>query len=321
MKLFAGYDGGGTKTACVLADETGRLLGSGVGGPSNYLYCGKEIAAASIREAAGQAFAAAGLEPAQLEAAYMASGAILIRHGESHLPFFSSCIDAKTVLCDSDLCPIWYAAVREAPAVVSIAGTGAVTYVCSPDELIRVSGWGPLVGDEGSGYDLGLHAVRLVMRMSDKREPMEEDFVRTIFGHFGVETRRELRRFLDQCGDQRSTVASVAKQVFVLYERGSAAAEKLLIRTADEIALAVSTAAREGSAGSYPVVFSGSLVRKESALIPMLKERLLKPGTGISEMLWPEVHPAAASAALALHAAGLDEAVDNLLKNVGEVLL
>ena len=51
MKLFAGYDGGGTKTACVLTDETGRILGSGLGGPSNYLYCGREVAAESVRTA------------------------------------------------------------------------------------------------------------------------------------------------------------------------------------------------------------------------------------------------------------------------------
>ena len=65
MKLFAGYDGGGTKTACVLTDETGKILGSGLGGPSNYLYCGKETAAESVRTATEQAFAAA--TPAELE--------------------------------------------------------------------------------------------------------------------------------------------------------------------------------------------------------------------------------------------------------------
>ena len=321
MKYFAGYDGGGTKTACVLTDETGRFLGSGVGGPSNYLYCGKEIAARSVREATEQAFAAAGLAPVRLEAAYMASAAILIRNGDAHVPFFSTCIDAEKLWCDSDLMPIWFGTAGEEPAVVSIAGTGAITYVCSRDELIRVNGWGTLLGDEGSGYDLGLHAARLAMRMSDKREPVEEDFVRTVFAHYGVTTPRELLYHLHHSDDQRSEVASLAKAVFALYERGSAAAEKLLKRTADEIALAVLTAAKEGPLESYPVVFSGGLVRKESALTPMLREKLLQPGTGISEMLWPEAHPAAASAALALHMAGLNEAAGKLLENAKEVRL
>jgi len=314
MKYFAGYDGGGTKTACVLTDETGRFLGSGVGGPSNYLYCGKEIAARSVCEATEQAFAAAGLKPVRLEAAYMASAAILIRNGDAHVPFFSTCIDAEKLWCDSDLMPIWFGTAGEKPAVVSIAGTGAITYVCSKDELIRVNGWGTLLGDEGSGYDLGLHAARLAMRMSDKREQPEEDFVRAIFGHYGVTTPRELLYHLHHSDDQRSEVASAAKTVFALYEKGSAAAEKLLRRTADEIALAVLTAVREGPLEKYPVIFSGGLVRKESALIPMLREKLLGQ-EGVSEMLWPEAHPAAASAALALHMVGSDDAADKLLQN------
>ena len=43
MKLYAGFDGGGSKTACFLADEQGQLLGQGIGGPSNYLFCGRAI--------------------------------------------------------------------------------------------------------------------------------------------------------------------------------------------------------------------------------------------------------------------------------------
>ena len=45
MKLYAGFDGGGSKTACYLTDEQGNLLGVGFGGSSNYLFCGREAAA------------------------------------------------------------------------------------------------------------------------------------------------------------------------------------------------------------------------------------------------------------------------------------
>ena len=35
MGAFLGIDGGGTKTRAIILDETGRLLGAGLGGPSN----------------------------------------------------------------------------------------------------------------------------------------------------------------------------------------------------------------------------------------------------------------------------------------------
>ena len=150
MKLFAGYDGGGTKTACVLTDETGRILGSGIGGPSNYLYCGREVAAESVRTATEQAFAHAGIPQQRLDTAYMASASILIQHGDAHVPFFSTCIDADHVIYN-----IWFGSVRERPAVITIAGTGSITYICSKESYLRVGGWGPLLGHMDTVFPVG----------------------------------------------------------------------------------------------------------------------------------------------------------------------
>lgn len=321
MKLFAGYDGGGTKTACVLADENGRLLGTGIGGPSNYLYCGKELAAASVREATSQAFAQAGLEVRPLKAAYMASAAILLQHGDYHVPFFSTCIDAETVICESDIYPIWYGAASGKPAVVSIAGTGAITYVCRNDEFIRVGGWGPLLGDEGSGYDLGFHALRTACRMADGRVEADTAFVDALFGQFDVHTPRELLVALNR-GDTRSKVASAAYTVSQLYAAGNQTAAQLLDYCAEEIALAVTTAVSKDPSGEVlPLVLSGSLVRPERPLFPMIREKLRKTTDRIGDVLAPEVHPAAASAALALHCTGFEEGAMQLLKNAKGVLL
>ena len=314
MKLFAGYDGGGTKTACVLTDETGRILGSGLGGPSNYLYCGREVAAESVRTATAKAFADAGLPMQRLDTAYMASAAILIQHGDAHVPFFSTCIDADHVICESDIYNIWFGSVRERPAVITIAGTGAITYICSKEGHLRVSGWGPLLGDEGSGYDLGLRALKLACRMYDGREPEEAAFMNAMFRHYGVSTPGELLRTLNR-GDTRSAVAGAAKEVFSLYGQGSAAAAALLESCAAEIELSIRTAIRrDGGSAEYPLILSGGLVREESPLYAMLKSRLLQPGSGISEITALQVHPAVASAALALHHAGLEDAVEDLLE-------
>ena len=314
MKLFAGYDGGGTKTACVLTDEAGAILGFGVGGPSNYLYCGREVAAESVRTATEKAFASAGLPVQKLDTAYMASAAILIQHGDAHVPFFSTCMDADRVICESDIYNIWFGAVRERPAVITIAGTGSITYICSKENFLRVGGWGPLLGDEGSGYDLGLQALRLACRMYDGREPEDRAFMDAIFGHYELSTPGELLRKLNK-GDTRSAVADAAKVVFSLYDQGSPTAKLLLERCAREIALTVQTAIRrDGGAAEYPLILSGGLTRQDGPLYGMLKAELLQPGSGISEITNLQVHPAVASAALALHHAGLAGSVETLLE-------
>ena len=169
------------------------------------------------------------------------------------------------------------------------------------------------MGDEGSGYDLGLRALKLACRMYDGREPMEQDFMDAMFRHYAVSTPGELLRLLNR-GDIRSAVADAAKEVFVLYEQGSAAASTLLKNCAEEIALSVRAAiSRDGGSKEYPLILSGGLVRKESPLFAMLEAQLLQPGSGISKITALEVHPAVASAALALHEAGLHDAVEELL--------
>lgn len=318
MKYFAGYDSGGTKTACVLVDENGKRLGMGLGGPSNYLYCGKEVAKESMEESTRNAFLDAGIPQTHLEAAYIASAAIKLQYGEKHVPFFHTCIDADQISCDSDIIPIWYGTARDNPAVVTIAGTGALTYVCRKDRFTRVSGWGPLLGDEGSGYDLGHRALQTVARMSDGREPLDAAFIQAMIDHFETDEAYNLIFILNK-GDIRTKVASAARPVFDLYQKGNETAKKLLMQMADEIALAVQTALRNDRTDDViPLVCSGSLLNPKSGLFDLVKERLCFEGSRVSDCLFSQVHPAVASAAIALHSKGLVEAADRLLQSERE---
>ena len=58
MNYCLGFDGGGTKTHCVLIDDSGNVIGEGRSGPSNPLRCGYDAAFDSLREAAVGALAA-----------------------------------------------------------------------------------------------------------------------------------------------------------------------------------------------------------------------------------------------------------------------
>ena len=55
MKYILGIDGGGSKTTAILADETGKILGRGRGGASNYQTIGLENAGQAIKFAAAAA--------------------------------------------------------------------------------------------------------------------------------------------------------------------------------------------------------------------------------------------------------------------------
>src|SRR5260221_12225143 len=61
MGFSLGFDGGGTKTECVVLDAGGNIIGEGHSGPSNPLRCGFDTAFRSLREAADEALKGASL--------------------------------------------------------------------------------------------------------------------------------------------------------------------------------------------------------------------------------------------------------------------
>ncbi|MGC2530922.1 MAG: BadF/BadG/BcrA/BcrD ATPase family protein, partial [Candidatus Acidiferrum sp.] len=61
MRFVLGFDGGGTKTDCVLMGESGKILARTQAGPSNPLRVGFGAAISAIREAARQAMAQASI--------------------------------------------------------------------------------------------------------------------------------------------------------------------------------------------------------------------------------------------------------------------
>ena len=307
MKLFAGFDGGGSKTVCCLTDEQGRLLGLGRGGPLNYLFCGRDVAARSVQDSLTEAFAHAGLAPQPLDGCFVSSAAILLDHGDFHKPFFEECIDAAQLDCDSDILPVWFGGAGDRPAIVVIAGTGSIAYGCSAEGFTRVGGWGPLLGDEGSGYDLGRRALQTAARMADGRMEENPAFLAEILRFYGVETPHGLISAVNG-PDSREKIAACAKPVCALADGGNATAAKLLDESARELALLIKTAQNRADGQEWPVVLSGGL---SGAMLTRLQAL-----TGADIRLLT-VSPAVSAAAIALHRSGLTTAAQRLLKEGG----
>src|SRR5438093_845963 len=73
MRYVLGIDGGQTTTTAVIADETGALLGAGVGGPANHIHepGGVERVRKSLSDAIASAIESAGIQAESLACAYL----------------------------------------------------------------------------------------------------------------------------------------------------------------------------------------------------------------------------------------------------------
>jgi len=174
MAYSIGFDGGGTKTDCVLLNATGEVIGEGHGGPANPLRSGYDAAFASLREAAAAALTAAKVRQSDIAGVCAGLAGAGRRSVVRRVMVFLSqeFPGAVTQVC-SDYEIALEAATGPGPGVVLIAGTGSVAYGRNPaGETARAGGYGPWIGDEGSAFEIGRRAVSAVARTRDMDGPV-----------------------------------------------------------------------------------------------------------------------------------------------------
>src|SRR5437870_3442855 len=171
MRYVLGFDGGGTKTECVLMDESGAVLARSRSGASNAVNVGAKASAAALAAAGTEALRSAGVSPSDV--AYILAG--ISGAGEPNVRAviqdnLKPCFPNATIVITSDLI-LSLAATGQIPSLVVIAGTGsAVLGRTEPAELARAGGFGPLIGDPGSAYDIGRKATAVILQKNLNRE-------------------------------------------------------------------------------------------------------------------------------------------------------
>jgi N-acetylglucosamine kinase-like BadF-type ATPase len=170
MRFVLGFDGGGTKTDCVLMDESGAILAPSQAGPSNPLRVGFGAAINSVRDAARQALALAAL-PADSSPAAVCAGLAGAGPPESaekiRVLLGAEFPKSKVQVCtDIDLT---LEAAGDGAVIVLLAGTGSFAVGRNAaGETARAGGYGSQIGDEGSAYDIGRRAVLTAMHENDR---------------------------------------------------------------------------------------------------------------------------------------------------------
>ncbi|MEC3952582.1 BadF/BadG/BcrA/BcrD ATPase family protein [Nocardia sp. CDC153] len=180
---------------------------------------------------------------------------------------------ANAVAVTSDAVTAHAGALGGSAGVVLAIGTGAVaTAVDDAGRFTRVDGWGPLLGDEGSGGWIGLEGLRAVLRAHDGRGPRTA-LVDAIGGCYGVGPE-ELPNLLGQQDNPASTAARFAPAVAAAAATDETAAA---IMSAAGHALGRSVLAaveRSGLRPPVPCAVTGGLVNLGAALLDPLDAML-----------------------------------------------
>src|ERR1700691_400667 len=173
---FLGFDGGGTKTDCVLADREGRVVARASAGPSNPVRTGYTRAWFSLSDAADSVLKQEKIHSGHIRGICAGLGGAG-RSGVARraTTFFEHGYPNARVRVTTDLEIALEAAFGSGEGIILLAGTGSAAFGRdSSGRTARAGGRGPWFSDEGSAFDVGRQAVRAVALAEEHRGPATE---------------------------------------------------------------------------------------------------------------------------------------------------
>ncbi len=261
MSVVLGIDGGGTRTRASLADS-GRVLAFAEHGSIKRLRVGAEIAEANLRTLLTDVFAQAGKVSVAAASIGVASATMPGVPEWIGIVLREFCITRFEVVGDHVIA--LDAAFKGGPGILQIAGTGTNCIGRAPDGSSETAGgWSSRLGDAGSGYWIGLHAVRRALKAHDREEPTR--ILETVGGIWGTSTVDELVNLGDSTPGP--DFAALAPAISQLAEEGDAVALGVMAQAAQDLAESVllvraKLRRKHNLTDEVPVAWIGSVVGK-----------------------------------------------------------
>jgi glucosamine kinase len=263
MAVVLGIDGGGTNTrGAIVAD--GKVIATAHSGSIKRLRVGVEAAESNLRVLLKEAFAQAGVKTADAASCGVASASMPGITEWITAVFNDFGIKRSEVVGDEVIA--LDAAFQGGPGILQIAGTGSNCIGRALDgSRESAGGWSSRLGDEGSGYWIGVNAVRRALHAYDREEPTE--VIRKVSELWGTPTIDDFINLGDSTPGP--DFAALAPIVNDLAEAGDPVAVGVLQQAAADLVAFVllvrsKLRRRHSIAGEVPVAWTGSVIEKMS---------------------------------------------------------
>jgi len=225
-----GIDGGGTKTAAVVADNTGMIYMKAFGGASNPNSLGtgefERVLTSLLAELRRQDRAVF----QKITICFAGMAGVGESGGEREMTaLLEHLLPPKTqVVVRNDAYNALYAGTLGGSGIVQIAGTGAISFgINDAGYTARCGGWGYLFDDAGSGFYLGNEAFKAVFKAYDGRAA-ETALTAALLGHFNSSEVPALIRKVYGSGHPKANIAPLAPLVVSAAIQGDEAASSIM---------------------------------------------------------------------------------------------
>ncbi|CAN5549577.1 hypothetical protein BH11PLA2_BH11PLA2_05180 [soil metagenome] len=262
--LVIGIDGGGTNTKCILADAaTGQVLGYGNSGASNIQAVGVDVGLKALDEAIDRAFTAANLMRSTVATACLGLAGVDRQEGLDVINGWAARVGlADKVKVANDATLLLAAGTPKGWGLAVIAGTGSIAFVKSETgKVARCGGWGFLLGDEGSAYQIALKGLHAACRAHDRCGPATK-LVQLYLTKMNLATPPDLIAAVYRGPWDRTAIAGLAPLVLDAAAAGDVVATAIVQHEASELARTAMAAMKNNTMPleGVPVALAGGLL-------------------------------------------------------------
>lgn len=239
MQYYLGIDGGQSSTIALIADEEGRILGCGRGGPCNHATgeAGRRKFFGAVTGCLEQAAKEARLDLATLE---FEAACLGFSGGAADKEVYSrELICGKRFEITHDATIALAGALAGEPGIIIISGTGSMAFGRNTaGKTARAGGWGYVFGDEGGGFDITRQALRAALRMEEGWGP-ETALRAALLQSTGASNADDLLHRFYTPEVTRQSIAALSKLVADAAVEGDKVAQSILRNAAEQLSVYV----------------------------------------------------------------------------------
>jgi glucosamine kinase len=284
MSLFLAIDAGGTKTRCLLADET-QVLGRATTGSVKLMRVSEAEASSRLRAMLAEVSLAAGVGLGDVTRTCVGLAGLSIdavrEWAEREI---ADVVGGDLLLCGDEEIAL-EGAFKGGPGILVIAGTGSNVMGRTADgTMYTAGGWGPALGDEGSGFWIGQEALRAGFWAKDRGVSTT---LLTAIGEFW--NAKALGEIVELSNARPGPdFAALAPVVAKCAEGGDELAVAVLERAGDELAEQIALVAlkmkESGDKGKVGVAYTGSVLEHIDLVRAAMAASLKKSSPAVKVM-------------------------------------
>ncbi|MBW4446325.1 MAG: ATPase [Spirirestis rafaelensis WJT71-NPBG6] len=254
MNYVLGIDGGGSKTVCIVMQDTGEVLGRGKAGSSNYQTIGIKGTLQSIESAiyAAANEALNSIKYINIKAICLGLAGVgratdieivkaLIQDLQNSKLLPITWVSASNIVICNDALIALVGGIGGDVGVVVAAGTGSIVFGRNHQgKTKRVGGWGYILGDEGSAYKIAVTGMQAALKAYDGRE-MSTSLVEAFKQHLNLANIEDLIEVIYRRGWGVKEIAALAPVVDFTAASGDEVANNIIESGVQDLVKATST--------------------------------------------------------------------------------